>query len=352
MRTRFVASDPTSARSGSARSIFASRVVVPNSALRACSILFALSSVLAPAALAQDSPTTTPAPTVDAPAATADSSSPKPSFRLGGFGEYHFKSNLDSQGDVSLSRAGGEVGAAVPFGRTVLLDVAFREELSWYNFSNATRLGGSDSPWDGPLYDHRLIASLFVRQTDHWSWIAAGDVAWSHEDSSASDSMTGSGLALVTYSFNENFSLSAGVTATSRLERSASIIPIISIDWKFNDQWRLSGRGVGRLASRGPGLALLYSPSDAWTFGLGASYETREWRLDDEGVAPDGIASDSRIPVEFTAIWRPSSRFSLNATLGVDAWTEYTLYDKNGDRIARQRADPTPFLGFEAKVTF
>lgn len=303
----------------------------------------------ASAAMAQDA-----AKTNDAPAAAPaeKSNGPEVSFRLGGFGEYHLKTDLDNHGDVSLSRAGGEVGVNVPFGKTIFLDVAFREEVSWYNFSNAIDLGGTDSPWDGPLYDHRLISSLFVRHNDNWSYTLAGSIAWSHEDSTASDSMTGGGIGIVTYSFNDNFSLSAGVSAASRLERSARIVPLISIDWKLNDQWRLSGRGVGRLANRGPGLALLYSPSETWTFGVGASYETREWRLDDQGVAPDGVAEDARVPIEFSAVWKPSKRFSLTGTIGVDAWAEYSLYDKNGDRIGDAQADPTVFAGLEAKLMF
>lgn len=300
-------------------------------------------------ATAQDAVKTGEAP---APAPAEESSGPEVSFRLGGFGGYHLKTDLDNHGDVSLSRAGGEVGVNVPFGKTVFLDVAFREEASWYNFSNAIDLGGTDSPWDGPLYDHRLIASLFVRHNDTWSYTLAGSLAWSHEDSTASDSMTGSGLGIVTYSFNDNFSLSAGVSASSRLERSARIVPLITIDWKLSDQWRLSGRGVGRLANRGPGLALLYSPGETWTFGVGTSYETREWRLDDEGVAPDGVAEDARVPIEFSAVWKPSKRFSLTGTIGVDAWAEYSLYDKNGDRIGDVQADPTVFAGIEAKLVF
>lgn len=287
-----------------------------------------------------------------APSTAEKSNGPEVTFRLGGFGEHHFKTDLDHHGDVSLSRAGGEIGVNVPFGRTVFLDIAFREELSWYNFSNAIDLGGTDSPWDGPMYDHRLISSLFVRHNDNWSYTLAGDIAWSHEDSSASDSMSGGGLGIVTYSFNEHVSLSAGVSAASRLERSARVVPLISIDWKINDQWRLSGRGVGRLANRGPGLALLYSPNETWTLGAGVSYETREWRLDDEGVAPHGVAEDSRVPIEFSAVWKPSKRFSLTGTIGVDAWAEYSLYDRNGERIADVQADPTPFVGLEAKLVF
>ncbi|MCC6228874.1 MAG: hypothetical protein IT432_06585 [Phycisphaerales bacterium] len=300
-------------------------------------------------ATAQDAATTNDA-AVPAPAET--SNGPDVSWRLGAFGEYHLKTDLDHHGDISLSRAGGEVGVNVPFGKAVFLDVAFREESSWYNFSNATDLGGSDSPWDGPMYDHRLISSLFVRHNDTWSYTLAGTIAWSHEDSTASESMTGGGLGIVTYSFSENFSLSAGIAASSRLERSARISPVLSIDWKVNDHWRVSGRGVGRLANRGPGLALLYSPGDTWTFGIGASYESREWRLDDQGVAPDGVAEDSRVPIEFSAVWKPSNRVSITGTIGVDAWAEYSLYDKNGDRIGDVQADPTPFVGLEAKLMF
>lgn len=308
-------------------------------------VLLAVGSI----ATAQDAATPSDTPAA-IPAEKSDA--PDVSFRLGGFGTYHLKADLDKNGDVSLSRAGGEVGVNIPFGKSVFLDVAFREEMSWYNFSNAIDLGGTDSPWDGPMYDHRLISSLFVRHDENWSYTLAGNVAWSHEDSSASDSMSGGGVGIVTYSFNENFALSAGVAASARLERSARVSPILSIDWKINDQWRVSGRGVGRLANRGPGLALLYSPSETWTFGVGASYETREWRLDDEGVAPDGIAEDARVPIEFSAVWKASKRFSLTGTIGVDAWAEYTLYDKNGERIGDVQADPTPFVGLEAKLVF
>lgn len=226
-------------------------------------VLLAVGSI----ATAQDAATPSDTPAA-IPAEKSDA--PDVSFRLGGFGTYHLKADLDKNGDVSLSLpAGGEVGVNIPFGKSVFLDVAFREEMSWYT-SNAIDLGGTDSPWDGPMYDHRLDPLQPVRAAQRKLVLHPRG-----QRRAVARRLVGVGLDVGRRRRDRHLLLQRKLRALRG--RSGVVVPGTFGPRLANPQHRLEdqrpvarfGRGVGRLANRGPGLALLDSPSETWTFGRG-----------------------------------------------------------------------------------
>jgi len=128
----------------------------------------------------------------------------------------------------------------------------------------------------------------------------------------------------------------------SELEDDADWFPIIAIDWRFADDFTLrTGRGFG--ASRGPGLRLDWTPTDRWEVSLGARYEKFRFRLDDDGLAADGIGQETSIPVYLGATRRFGPNLSVSLVAGVEFDGELRLEDANGDLLDRTNFDSAPF---------
>ncbi len=135
-----------------------------------------------------------------------------------------------------------------------------------------------------------------------------------------------------------------GIGVLSQLEDSASIFPILIVDWKITDRLSLeTGRGLG--ATQGPGLDFKYRLSDAWTLGIGGRYESQRFRLDDKGVAPGGIGGDRSIPLYLSATYSRGRDLQISAVAGVELDGELRLEDSNGRLISRDDYESAPFLG-------
>jgi hypothetical protein len=142
-----------------------------------------------------------------------------------------------------------------------------------------------------------------------------------------------------------------GLGVLSQLEDSASVFPILIVDWKITDRISLeTGRSLG--ATRGPGLNLDYRLSDSWSFGLGARYESLRFRLDDKGAAPGGVGEGSSIPLYLSATYSRGRDLQVSAIAGVDLNGELRLEDSEGRRLARDDYETAPFLGVTFNVRF
>ena len=110
------------------------------------------------------------------------------------------------------------------------------------------------------------------------------------------DATTGGGFAGFSYRFSDRLTIGPGIGVISQIEDSASVFPVLIIDWKISDSLSFStGRGLG--ATLGPGLILNWEPYSKWTFSLGGRYERLRFRLDNDRIAPKGIGDDRAFPV-------------------------------------------------------
>ena len=152
----------------------------------------------------------------------------------------------------------------------------------------------------------------------------------------------------VNYGLSEHLSLGLGLLVRSRLEDNGQVLPIPSLDWQFAEKWNLSTHtGVS-----GTGLTLSYKPFEQLTLSLDGSYSSREYRLDDSGAAPKGVARDLRVPVTFAAAWNFSRQVAVTANVGLNAYQEYTLIDNNSNDLAKIKTKPAPFIGASVVISF
>ncbi len=313
-----------------------------NSKLPRCSsfpLALVLAGGLAAPALAQQ-PKVTSAPELD-------KSPPSFNLTLGGRGEYQFEADLDKgAGKVSVGRAGADLGLSFKVGDRSRLNVKWDSEFSWYDWKDASAFSkGSKDPWED-TQQHALAVQLVVPENDTWAWFVGGGAQASYErGADFGDSMTYGGQGGVRYAFSKDFALSLGVGVRTRLEEDAWVLPIIGIDWNINEKLTLS-------TERGTGLKLNYKAADNLDLWLQGMYDSREFRLSDDGAAKDGVGADRRVPVSIGVDWKVASSATITFQGGVIAWSTYKLSDDQGVKISQTDADPAAFLGLGIEFKF
>ena len=76
------------------------------------------------------------------------------------------------------------------------------------------------------------------------------------------------------------------------------------------------------------------------------------FRLDDDGVAPDGVGEEKSVPIFLVLSYRPAERSSVSLLAGMNFYGSVSVFDDRGKKIAGEDYDPTPFLGLAFSLTF
>ncbi len=258
-----------------------------------------------------------------------------------------FNTNFDDgqPGDVTVTRLGAELGVGIPIATMSQLDLGFEYEYSRYDFSNATGFGGVANPWTD-IHRETFRARYGQQQDMQLSWLVGGFVGLSGEEGAdAGDSVHAGVYGGVGYNLSRSLKIGGVVGVFTRIEDDPIVLPIPSLDWEIDPQWRLSTAGK-------PGLTVFFSPNDQWTLSLGAWYESRDFRLDESGPVPGGVGREEGWPVAFGATFRPTPNLSLDLGAGVRVLETYELLDASGNGLGRIDADPTPFVSFTLGVKF
>ena len=129
------------------------------------------------------------------------------------------------------------------------------------------------------------------------------------------------------------------------------VFPFLSLDWAITENLRLTN--PLRAGPTGPaGLELSYTFNHDWVLGAGGAYRDVRFRLDDEGVAPDGVGQESAIPAWLRVSKEFGESFSIDLYAGYAFAGNLRLEDKVGDRFASKEYDSTPFLAFSFQGRF
>lgn len=218
-----------------------------------------------------------------------------------------------------------------------------------YGFSGQSGFGGLD-PWED-IRQFRVSAPLRYRADENWTLIGIPTLRY-YEESGAEGSSSQLGLlAAGAYRFSDSLTIGPGFGVFSGLEEDTDFFPILLIDWKISDTWRLeTGRGLG--ATRGPGVSLKWQPMPDWTFSLGARYEKTRFRLDETGPAPDGVGEDRSVPVSLAASYSPNKNVELTLLGGVEFAGTLRLEDRDGNFLAESDYDTAPFAGLLLNLKF
>ncbi|MBX3401992.1 MAG: hypothetical protein KF699_01140 [Phycisphaeraceae bacterium] len=250
----------------------------------------------------------------------------------------------DAAADVSVTRAGLSAGWSYAVNDRLRLGMSADFESSWYDFGNASMLPGGDAPLDSAA-SIRFGPNIFYAISQQWSVFAGAGPEFSGAyGADVGDSFTFGGYVGARYAFSENFALSFGVQGRTRLEEDARLLPLLGIEWQITDDVRLT--------TEGPGVRLTVRLDEAWSFSIGAAWELREYRLEDDAPIPEGVLRDSRFVFGAGFDYTPSQWVTLSLFGGVVAWQEFRFDDRDGNELLEDNTDPTGFIGFSATFRF
>lgn len=265
-----------------------------------------------------------------------------------GIAAFQGNADLDDGGSFSTQRyflrAGGLY--TFPSGNSAGISLSFGQ-LS-YDFDDV-----GAAPW-GDINDLRISLPLRFRLSDTVNAFLAPSLRYDYEDGAdMDDGMTWGAFGGVTWRINDRLTIGPGIGVFSELkdDDDLTVFPALLIDWDIADRWNLStGTGLG--STQGPGLSLNYAQSDALSFGLSVRSERVQFRLDDDGLAPDGTGEDSSFPVVLTVNYEPTPLFSVSGFAGMETGGELKLYDADGARVSKESYDPAPVAGFAFRLRF
>lgn len=272
-------------------------------------------------------------------------------FQIDGGAVHQFDADLDDGGSFSVDRAFVEGGVNYLFSPRDSVGVAVGYAFDGYDFDTGGSGLAALDPWsDVHGFSVTLPARLGVG--DNIDLFVAPSVRWRAESGGdLGESTTGGAVLGGTWRFSDRLRLGAGLGVFSEIEDDADVFPILLIDWQITDTVSLeTGQGTG--ATRGPGLVVNWTGIEAWTFSLGARYETWRFRLDDSGPAPDGVGEEEAIPIYLVAAWEATPRVRLSVVGGLEVAGTLTLEDEDGRELEDEDVDPAPFLGATFRARF
>jgi len=256
-------------------------------------------------------------------------------------GSQQFKTDIDGGGEFSISRFRAGLGLPFRFNDQWALASTFKYQLDAYDFN-----GGGD-PWD-TIETFTAVALLQYRLDEHWMIYGGPLLRMAAETGADLDDATRGGAAIAfKYTVDENLNLGAGIIAMGQLEDDTLVMPILTLDWNFMDEWRLKV-GFTDLATAGYGAEMSWDFHPNWQLAFGGAFHKSRFRIEDH----DGIGQEKAFTLSVAATWTPSQTFSGTAFLGLAAGGQLRLENSGGTKLEQHDYDPAPILGLKAALRF
>jgi hypothetical protein len=280
----------------------------------------------------------------------AMASDPEIMFSIFGGFAHQFRTNIDGGGRFSSSRAGASVGAMTQITPDFDVRFTFGYEFDHYSFSGDTGIGGFD-PW-GDIHTVGFGVIFGAHMTNEWKIFGGPVFQFSAESgASFSDGFIGGGIIGTSFDFSPDLTLGGGIGVVSQIERGTRFFPVILVNWRITDQLRLTTE-TQTGASGDIGAELIYDWGGGFETAVGGSYRFRRFRLDDGGLAPEGVGQHSSLPFWLRLGYRFNPHFSVSAYGGVVIAGELRLLDSNGNRIGKEDYDPAGLIGISGTIRF
>lgn len=265
---------------------------------------------------------------------------------------YQFDTDLDDGGSYSSTRFNIQAGHGYAWDPRTSVSLALGYSYDDFSFSKGRGFGmAALDPWDS-IHSFRLSVPMRLGVDENWSAFLIPSVRSSGESgASFDDTITGGAFAGFAYRFGERLTLGPGIGIIGQLEDSATVFPVIIIDWQITDRISLTtGRGLA--ATLGPGVTLNYRASQMWNFAIGGRYEKLHFRLDKDGAVRSGIGEEKSFPLFVGCSYSFNPKATVSLVGGVEFDGKLRLEDEDGNRIRKESYDPGGYLGFTFNMRF
>ncbi len=291
--------------------------------------------------------------TVSAQTAGGDSGGtrvgPDLSFTVYAGAESSLEADVEGGGDLDVFRMRFGVTGKAGLTRDLDLAVSIGYGLDLYDFSGTTRLGGIE-PWEN-IHTLSVGALLSLDMNNDWTVFAGPVFQFAREDNvDLDDSFIGGGVVGATYEVSSALTVGGGIGVVSQIEDDARFFPVIVLEWEISDTLRLTSQTTG--AAGRSGLELVYDLGNDWETAIGGSYDFRRFRLDDTGIAPDGVGEETRLPIRARLSYRAGNHFIIDLYAGIAMSSELSLEDTDGTLLGQEDVDPAGLLGVTLTISF
>ncbi len=260
-----------------------------------------------------------------------------------------FDTDFDSGGSFRRSEVVASGELLRQFTPQVAAGLSVRYQFAQWNFDQPTAFGGR-APW-GDIQAPQIGATFLYAPSADWRILVAPTIEWSYEDgASAGDAQIYGAVFAASRVFSPTLTLGVGAAAFRQLYQT-KVFPFITVDWRINDQWRLSNPLPAGPAG-GAGLELAYQPREGWEAGFGGAYRSTVFRLNGDGAVPGGIGEQTAIPL----FLRISHDFSRQTRLDFYAIAlvngKLTVNNPNGDEVVSADYKTAPALALSLRHRF
>jgi len=191
------------------------------------------------------------------------------------------------------------------------------------------------------LSENRLSLFSLNRLSRQWSVVSVTNlIQASAEGADLGGSVKFSGIYAAGYSKSRDLTMGFGLGLANQFDDSFSIFPVVLLDWKFAEDWKLTTYPTPGTRF-GPGLSVKYDEYEYWSLYAGVRYLSREYRLEN-----DGRYEFSTSRLFGTLEYELEEDMILSTTVGYNFGGEI---ENDGEEIS---LDPAPFVGLDLTWRF
>jgi len=257
-----------------------------------------------------------------------------------------FNAGITKGGTLSITRFNAGVLAPVRLSDDLVLNTSFRFGLDSYDFRS---VGGA--LWHN-IDTYTLASILQGKIDDQWSVYGGGIVRESGESGAEfNKGITGGGIVGVNYKYSDTLSFGGGLGIMSQLEDHAQVLPLLTANWKFADDWRLK-LGLTDVATVGYGVQVIYDLSKDWQLSAGLQHEKSRFRIEGAGPSSGGIGQEQATTIFADATWHATDKLDLNGYVGLATGGNIRLENSTGTEIGSSDYDTAAVLGIKASLRF
>lgn len=270
-------------------------------------------------------------------------------FLRGGY-VHQFDSDIDSGGDFNTHRLALQGGVSHANDNGTIISLALGYGTDRYDFSGNRGFAGLRA-WDN-IHSFRFSVPVRLRYDNHWSVFVMPTVrATAESNADFDEGVSSGGFAGFSYRFSDRLTIGPGIGVITQIEDDTNVFPVLIVNWRITDHLSLeTGRGLG--ATQGPGLTLNWKATEALNLSIGGRYERLRFRLDKDGVAPNGVGDDRSFPIFGSISYQLSEKIRASLLTGVELGGELRLEDEKGNLLSESDFDSAGFLGFTFHFLF
>ena len=198
-----------------------------------------------------------------------------------------------------------------------------------FAFHPDTRLGAAGSEPFRDVRELRLSAQLLTPWSETWSSLALGAVASAFEaGAEPHDSLSGVAVLGAMRRLSARLSAGVGVLLLHPLgKQAATVLPFFLVDWQVTDRLALRSRQDIR-------LTYLLDPRRRLSVAaVGSFFGRRDFRLDERGNVPSGVAEIKGFEVGGRVVWEPFPPLVVEGAVEAALRQTLRLEDRAGREV-------------------